>query len=69
MRSLLRSDLVGRLDRYRDNDVFVRVPLETGGSLRLEIADVRYHPMSDSIVIETRTHLDGPEPEEARDAG
>lgn len=59
---VLRSALVDALNARRDNDVVVRVPLESGRCTRLGIRSVNYDPVSDSIEIVTEKHLDLPDP-------
>lgn len=70
MKPLQRRDLVTALNARRDNDVYVRVPLETGGYLRLPVMDVRYNADDDTIDVVTQELLDGPdEPDEAWPGG
>lgn len=61
---MLRSALVAALNARRDNDVQVRIPLETGGCAQLAVRAVDYDPLADVIVIVTEEHLDGPAPDE-----
>jgi hypothetical protein len=58
---MIRSDLVAALSRRRDTDVYVHVPLESGGAARLKIADVFYDETTDTVVILTDEYLDLPE--------
>lgn len=60
--TLLRSDLVASLNARRDNDVYVWVPLESGGSAQLAIVRVDYDPDLDLIQVVTEEHHDLPEP-------
>lgn len=59
-----RSALVAALNARRDNDVFVRVPCETGGYIREAAREVVYNPDDDSIDIVTCVYLDGPNDED-----
>jgi hypothetical protein len=56
-----RSELVAALKLRRDNDVYVRVPLETGGYIRKAAHEVIYNPEDDTIEIVTDEYLDGPD--------
>jgi hypothetical protein len=58
-----RSALIAALKQRRDNDVFVRVPCETGGYIRLPVREVIYNSDDDSIDIVTDVYLDGPDDE------
>jgi hypothetical protein len=63
-----RGALVAALNARRDNDVYVRVPFETGGYVRLALVNVVYNSDDDTIDIVTEGHLDGPD-ESGGDAG
>jgi hypothetical protein len=56
-----RFDLVAALNLRRDNDVYVRVPFETGGYVRLAVNEVIYNSEDDTIEIVTDEYLDGPD--------
>lgn len=58
-----RRDLVTALNTRRDNDVYVRVPCETGGYIHLPVREVVYNGDDDTIDIVTDMWLDGPDSE------
>ncbi|MCW6003942.1 hypothetical protein K1W54_05000 [Micromonospora sp. CPCC 205371] len=56
---LSRSALVAALNARRDNDVYARIPCETGGYIRCAVVDVVYDGEYDTIDIVTDVYLDG----------
>lgn len=57
----MRSELVAALERRRDNDVLVVVPLESGGDVRVDVTGVGYCEVTDRITITTSVFFDLPE--------
>lgn len=60
---MLRDDLVKMLQTRRNNDVTVRVPLESGGVTALALEEVRYDENLDLILLVTEMHYNLPEDE------
>lgn len=58
---MIRSELVAALMQRRDNDVQADVPLESGGSVRVDIEVVSYDPITDVLILQTSTYFDLPE--------